>query len=115
MEGQKSWRMYVSHLSLSLSLLLWLMKEYRYAIASGYSLPFRYCAKCTGSTWISWLRSSSPPRLVWRLCPLTSLYALTLSYQDTENGGIADRPGDMVDVFHTLFGVAGQYSLLFHR
>ena len=22
-------------------------------------------------------------------------------------GGIADRPGDMVDVFHTLFGIAG--------
>ncbi|RUP51510.1 terpenoid cyclases/protein prenyltransferase alpha-alpha toroid [Jimgerdemannia flammicorona] len=27
--------------------------------------------------------------------------------QDTEAGGIADRPGDMADVFHTLFGVAG--------
>ena len=24
-----------------------------------------------------------------------------------ENGGIADRPGDMVDVFHTVFGIAG--------
>ena len=24
-----------------------------------------------------------------------------------EGGGIADRPGDMVDVFHTQFGVAG--------
>ena len=22
-------------------------------------------------------------------------------------GGIADRPGDMVDVFHTHFGIAG--------
>ena len=22
-------------------------------------------------------------------------------------GGLADRPGDMVDVFHTLFGIAG--------
>ncbi|KAF5381608.1 hypothetical protein D9615_005429 [Tricholomella constricta] len=30
-----------------------------------------------------------------------------LSAQDAEGGGIADRPGDMVDVFHTLFGVAG--------
>lgn len=30
-----------------------------------------------------------------------------LSAQDPENGGISDRPGDMVDVFHTLFGVAG--------
>ncbi|TAQ87303.1 hypothetical protein B7494_g4386 [Chlorociboria aeruginascens] len=26
---------------------------------------------------------------------------------DTEKGGIADRPGDMVDVFHTNFGLAG--------
>jgi len=31
-----------------------------------------------------------------------------LSAQDLENGGIADRPGDMADVFHTLFGVAGK-------
>ena len=22
-------------------------------------------------------------------------------------GGISDRPGDMVDVFHTVFGIAG--------
>ena len=28
-------------------------------------------------------------------------------FQDPENGGIADRPGDMVDVFHTHFGIAG--------
>ena len=28
-------------------------------------------------------------------------------------GGIADRPGNMVDVFHTLFGAAG-LSLLGH-
>lgn len=27
--------------------------------------------------------------------------------QEMENGGIADRPGDMPDVFHTIFGVAG--------
>jgi len=36
-----------------------------------------------------------------------------LSAQDPELGGIADRPGDMADVFHTLFGVAG-LSLLGH-
>lgn len=30
-----------------------------------------------------------------------------LRCQDSENGGIADRPGDMVDVFHTVFGIAG--------
>ena len=27
--------------------------------------------------------------------------------QDLEMGGIADRPGDMVDVYHTVFGLAG--------
>ena len=27
--------------------------------------------------------------------------------KDLEQGGIADRPGDMVDVFHTVFGLAG--------
>lgn len=30
-----------------------------------------------------------------------------LKCQDTGEGGFADRPGDMVDVFHTCFGVAG--------
>jgi len=30
-----------------------------------------------------------------------------LTSQDYEGGGISDRPGDMVDVFHTLFGLAG--------
>ncbi|KAK1783643.1 geranylgeranyltransferase [Copromyces sp. CBS 386.78] len=30
-----------------------------------------------------------------------------LSSQDTEKGGISDRPGDMVDVWHTCFGIAG--------
>ncbi|KIJ53392.1 hypothetical protein M422DRAFT_25757 [Sphaerobolus stellatus SS14] len=36
-----------------------------------------------------------------------ALIAFILSAQDPEKGGIADRPGDMVDVFHTIFGVAG--------
>lgn len=31
-----------------------------------------------------------------------------LHSQDLEGGGIADRPGDWVDVFHTNFGVAGE-------
>ena len=30
-----------------------------------------------------------------------------LRCQDTEHGGLSDRPGDMVDVFHTHFGIAG--------
>lgn len=28
-------------------------------------------------------------------------------FQDSVEGGISDRPGDMVDVFHTVFGIAG--------
>ncbi|KIM44141.1 hypothetical protein M413DRAFT_443183 [Hebeloma cylindrosporum] len=35
------------------------------------------------------------------------LESFILSAQDPEGGGIADRPGDMVDVFHTHFGIAG--------
>ncbi|RDD45386.1 Geranylgeranyl transferase type-2 subunit beta [Trichoplax sp. H2] len=30
-----------------------------------------------------------------------------LACQDEETGGIADKPGDLVDPFHTLFGIAG--------
>jgi geranylgeranyl transferase type-2 subunit beta len=32
--------------------------------------------------------------------------------QDLEDGGIGDRPGDWVDVFHTIFGVAGMSPLV---
>jgi hypothetical protein len=46
--------------------------------------------------------------------PYTGRDAQDLSLlQDPEMGGIADRPGDMVDVFHTVFGIAG-LSLLKH-
>lgn len=37
----------------------------------------------------------------------TLLFSFILSAQDEEEGGIADRPGDAVDVFHTLFGICG--------
>jgi geranylgeranyl transferase type-2 subunit beta len=30
-----------------------------------------------------------------------------LASQDEETGGFSDRPGDWVDPFHTLFGLAG--------
>lgn len=30
-----------------------------------------------------------------------------MSCQDVETGGFSDRPGDMPDPFHTLFGLAG--------
>jgi len=43
---------------------------------------------------LTWIDSSALTRFI-------------LSAQDPDGGGIADRPGDMVDVFHTLFGVAG--------
>jgi len=35
------------------------------------------------------------------------LTGFILSAQDPDAGGIADRPNNMADVFHTLFGVAG--------
>uniref|UniRef100_A0A4W3IJH9 Geranylgeranyl transferase type-2 subunit beta n=1 Tax=Callorhinchus milii TaxID=7868 RepID=A0A4W3IJH9_CALMI len=35
------------------------------------------------------------------------LRCFILACQDDETGGFADRPGDVVDPFHTLFGVAG--------
>lgn len=35
------------------------------------------------------------------------LIAFILSAQDPDAGGIADRPGNVADVFHTLFGLAG--------
>lgn len=35
------------------------------------------------------------------------LIRFILACQDDETGGFADRPGDMVDPFHTLFGIAG--------
>ena len=33
--------------------------------------------------------------------------------QDADDGGIADRPGNMADIFHTFFGISG-LSLLGH-
>jgi geranylgeranyl transferase type-2 subunit beta len=38
---------------------------------------------------------------------LRSFILIIISFQDPEDGGIADRPGNMVDVFHTHFGIAG--------
>ncbi|EKM51013.1 uncharacterized protein PHACADRAFT_103512 [Phanerochaete carnosa HHB-10118-sp] len=35
------------------------------------------------------------------------LMQFIISAQDPDNGGIADRPGNQADVFHTQFGVAG--------
>ena len=35
------------------------------------------------------------------------LVAFILRCQDPERGGLADRPGNVVDVYHTHFGIAG--------
>ncbi|KAI1474992.1 geranylgerany transferase type II beta subunit [Daldinia eschscholtzii] len=35
------------------------------------------------------------------------LIKFTLSCQDSERGGLSDRPGDMVDIWHTCFGLTG--------
>ncbi|KAG1824955.1 rab geranylgeranyltransferase [Suillus variegatus] len=37
----------------------------------------------------------------------SKLEAFILSAQNTESGGIADRAGNMPDIFHTIFGLAG--------
>ena len=37
------------------------------------------------------------------------LSAFILSAQDPEKGGIADRPDDVADVWHTVFGLAGAF------
>jgi hypothetical protein len=42
-----------------------------------------------------------------------ALSAFILRCQDTDTGGIADRPGNYVDVFHTLFGIAGASLVVF--
>lgn len=34
-----------------------------------------------------------------------------LDCQDLEDGGIADRPGNIADVFHTFFGICGLIML----
>ena len=35
-----------------------------------------------------------------------ALELFILHCQDPEEGGISDRPGNTVDVFHTFFGIA---------
>lgn len=36
----------------------------------------------------------------------TRQYSVAVCFQDEHDGGISDRPEDMVDAFHTFFGVA---------
>ncbi|KAJ8964638.1 hypothetical protein NQ314_004747 [Rhamnusium bicolor] len=58
--------------------------------------------------------------LAWWLCERRlhwidgdALRIFILACQDTETGGFADRPGDIADPYHTLFGLAAM-SLLGH-
>ncbi|XP_057664892.1 geranylgeranyl transferase type-2 subunit beta [Diorhabda carinulata] len=60
-----------------------------------------------------WVLSSLT--ILGRLCWInaSSLKNFILACQDTETGGFADRPGDVPDPFHTIFGLAA-LSLLGH-
>ena len=41
------------------------------------------------------------------ICTDTTMqYSIAVCFQDEHDGGISDRPEDMVDAFHTFFGVA---------
>ncbi|KAG9098932.1 hypothetical protein FRC06_005821 [Ceratobasidium sp. 370] len=58
------------------------------------------------------LEEADQPTLAWwlaeRQLPNGGLNGRPEKLEDDQDaGGIADRPGDMADVFHTLFGVAG--------
>lgn len=55
-------------------------------------------ASCTSSS----IETSQPPRRK-KWCQTA---------QDEEGGGISDRPEDMVDVYHTFFGIAGGLALV---
>lgn len=47
----------------------------------------------------------------WIDCELLSDFILKC--QDADEGGISDRPGNMADIFHTFFGIAGLMLLHF--
>jgi geranylgeranyl transferase type-2 subunit beta len=38
-----------------------------------------------------------------------------LCCQDSEGGGLADQPGNMVDIFHTFFGICGLSLLSYFK
>lgn len=61
----------------------------------------------TGNCYSWWVLSSLAiiRRIRWIDCRALGEYILEC--QDKEKGGISDRPGNMADVFHTYFGMAG--------
>ncbi|KAH8884434.1 terpenoid cyclases/Protein prenyltransferase [Thozetella sp. PMI_491] len=54
-----------------------------------------------------WVLSSMEVLGKTRWIDRDALIRFILQCQDTEKGGISDRPGNMVDVFHTVFGITG--------
>ena len=47
------------------------------------------------------------------VCALNEVTLVVIMWQDVDDGGISERPGNMADIFHTYFGVAG-LALLGH-
>ena len=43
------------------------------------------------------------------------LESFILNCQDPQNGGIGDRPGNEVDVFHSFFGIAALSLMGYHN
>lgn len=43
----------------------------------------------------------------------SKLSEFIINCQDADDGGIADRPGNMADIFHTFFGISGLSLLKF--
>lgn len=54
-----------------------------------------------------WIMSALVTLDAAHLIDTSALESFILACQDPVQGGFADRPGDVGDVFHTLFGVAG--------
>ena len=61
---------------------------------------------------LHWINRDKLAQFILR-CQVSTFGLIDLEFlsltcnKDPERGGIADRPGDMVDVFHTVFGLAG--------
>jgi geranylgeranyl transferase type-2 subunit beta len=54
-----------------------------------------------------WILSSMSLLGIMHYMDGKKLATFILKAQDPDDGGIADRPDDMADVFHTFFGISG--------
>ncbi|KZV88694.1 rab geranylgeranyltransferase [Exidia glandulosa HHB12029] len=89
--------------AIDIPLLAWWLAERQLPTGGLNGRPEKLPDVCY-SHWV--LSSLSTLRkLSWIDAP--ALERFILAAQDEEGGGIADRTGDMPDVFHTCFGVAG--------